>query len=114
MLTRCGPVITCRTGGIPEAAGEDCVYADVDSSDQTGAHQKCLEESLRRCLDKVVLEMTDEQREEMTSKARKYSMQFGRDHVFSLLESKAMLARDKNSVARANSPELKWTPTGRT
>jgi glycogen(starch) synthase len=108
MLTHCGPVITCRTGGIPEAAGDDCVYADVDSSDQTGAHQKCLEDSLRRCLDKVVLEMTDEEREEMTSKARRYSMQFGRDHVFSLLESKATLVRDQNSVSTApSSPELK-------
>ena len=27
MLTKCGPVITCRTGGIPEAAGEHCIYA---------------------------------------------------------------------------------------
>ena len=106
MLTHCGPVITCRTGGIPEAAGEDCVYADVDSSDETGAHQKCLEESLTRCLNKVVLEMTDEEREEMTSKARRYSMQFGRAHVFSLLEAKAMLVREQRSFSTApNSPE---------
>ena len=106
MLTHCGPVITCRTGGIPEAAGEDCVYADVDSSDETGAHQKCLEESLTRCLNKVVLEMTDEEREEMTSKARSYSMQFGRAHVFSLLEAKATLVREQRSFSTApNSPE---------
>jgi glycogen(starch) synthase len=105
MLTHCGPVITCRTGGIPEAAGEDCIYAEVDNSDETGAHQPCLEASLKECLNKVVLEMSAEEKEQMTAKAREYSMQFGREHVFALLESKATVAREQKRVATApNSP----------
>ena len=110
MLTECGPVITCRTGGIPEAAGDDaqhptCVYAEVDNTDTTGAHQDCLEESLKLCLNRVVLEMTAEEKETMTSEARKYSMQFGREQVFGLLEAKATVAREAKSVTTApNSP----------
>ena len=43
----------------------------------------------------------------MTSKARRYSMQFGRAHVFSLLEAKAMLVREQRSFSTApNSPEV--------
>ena len=110
MLTECGPVITCRTGGIPEAAGDDaqhptCVFAEVDNTDTTGAHQDCLEESLKLCLNRVVLEMTAEEKETMTSEARKYSMQFGREQVFGLLEAKATVAREAKRVTTApNSP----------
>ena len=103
MLTHCGPVITCRTGGIPEAAGEDCVYADVDNSDTTGAHQACLEASLKDCLNKVVLEMTDDEKEAMTTAARQYSMQFGRDSVWGKLEAKVIVAREQKRVSSAPS-----------
>ena len=100
MLTRCGPVITCQTGGIPEAAGKDCVYAEVDQSEDTGAYQHILQESLRDSLNYVVLEMTEAEKEEMTAKARAYSMQFGRESVWAKLKAKAEEARCIKDAAK--------------
>lgn len=88
MLTNCGPVITCKTGGIPEAAGKHCFYADVDSS-----------ASLRTNLEKAVLGMSDEACAEMTRGAREHSMQFSRDNVWALLESKVEAAREAKTMA---------------
>ena len=52
-----------------------------------------LQDSLRDSLNYVVLEMTETEKEEMTSKARTYSMQFGRDSVWAKLRAKAEAAR---------------------
>jgi len=99
MLTRCGPVITCPTGGIPEAAGKNCVYAEVDQSEDTGAYQYILQDSLRDCLNHVVLEMTDAEKQQISARARTYSMQFDRESVWAKLRAEAEAARALKDAA---------------
>uniref|UniRef100_A0A7S2D5I3 Glycosyl transferase family 1 domain-containing protein n=1 Tax=Florenciella parvula TaxID=236787 RepID=A0A7S2D5I3_9STRA len=93
MLTQCGPVITCRTGGIPEATGDHCVYAVPGNSEKSGVAFDTCAESLREKLELVCLDMSESERTTLTNGAREYSLQFDRSNVFALLESKANAAR---------------------
>jgi glycosyltransferase involved in cell wall biosynthesis len=111
MLTQCGPVITCQTGGIPEAAGGHCIYATPGDEYKSGpAFDSCVE-SLRQCLEQAVLEMTDDQRAELTGAARRYSLQFDRSNVFALLEQKADGARAANHSNSGGAP-VQQVPIG--
>jgi len=89
MLTNCGPVITCRTGGIPEAAGEHCFYADVNSAS-----------SLTVCLEDAVLNQTADAKANMLKGARQHALQFGRESVWQKLETKVVAARDAKVEAK--------------
>ena len=65
-----GPVVTTRTGGIPEATGGHCIYHDAGNVDD-----------LTRALDQVQ-GMSIEQRRRMNDAARTYAMRFDRAEVF--------------------------------
>ena len=47
--------------------------------------------------------MTDDEKEAMTTAARQYSMQFGRDSVWGKLEAKVIVAREQKRVSSAPS-----------
>ncbi|MBB6429372.1 glycosyltransferase family 4 protein [Algisphaera agarilytica] len=65
-----GPVVTTRTGGIPEATGDQCIY-----------HEAGNVKDLTRALDEA-FGMTTEQRHQLSADARQYAMQFDRAEVF--------------------------------
>lgn len=68
-----GPVITTRTGGIPEASGGHCLeHAAGDVSE------------LRACLDRAS-EMTEPERRALSQEARKFALQFDRKRIFERL-----------------------------
>jgi len=87
------PVITCRTGGIPEATGGHCVYATPGDENKEGPCFDACANSLRECLEHVCLRMTDAERNVMITAALKYSLQFDRDCVFKRLEAQADAVR---------------------
>ncbi|MFC1648537.1 glycosyltransferase family 4 protein [Nanoarchaeota archaeon] len=65
-----GPVITTRTGGVPEAVGDNCLYVETDNPDNVAqvlnqAHSMPIEHRLS-----------------LASAAREYALQFDRANVF--------------------------------
>ncbi len=79
-----GPVITTRTGGIPEASGGNCLEHEAGNVDE-----------LRECLNRVAA-MTDEEREQLATSARQFAMQFDRQEILARL-----VARASNGVQAA-------------
>ncbi|MGB0768030.1 MAG: glycosyltransferase family 4 protein [Phycisphaeraceae bacterium] len=82
-----GPVVTTRTGGIPEATGDQCLY-----------HEAGNVADLRRALDEAYA-MTDDQRLQLSRDARAYAMRFDRAAVFANLVD--MLAAPKHAKNEA-------------
>lgn len=75
-----GPVITTRTGGIPEASGGHCLeHAPGDVA------------GLRACLDRAG-EMTECERRSLSAEARGFAMRFDRMAILSKLISRAHAA----------------------
>lgn len=68
-----GPVITTRTGGIPEASGGHCLE-----------HEAGNVEALRACLNKVS-EMTEEERMKLSADAKSFAMRFDRMEILTRL-----------------------------
>ena len=65
-----GPVVTTRTGGIPEATGDQCIY-----------HEAGNVSDLTRALDEAY-NMTDDERHQLSKDAREFAMRFDRAAVF--------------------------------
>ena len=61
-----GPVITTRTGGIPEASGGHCLEHEAGNVDK-----------LRECLNRAYF-MTNEERAELSERARQFALNFDR------------------------------------
>ena len=61
-----GPVITTRTGGIPEASGGHCLEHEAGNVDE-----------LRECLNRAFF-MTNEERAELSERARQFALNFDR------------------------------------
>jgi glycosyltransferase involved in cell wall biosynthesis len=76
-----GPVITTTTGGTGEAVGDTAVI--VEAGDIAG---------LAAAMDRVVLEMTEEERARREQRARDYAMAFDRVRVFDDLFPKVAAA----------------------
>lgn len=74
MLAGGGPVVTCATGGIPEAVGDTAVLVPTDDPD-----------ALRAALDEVVCDWTTEQRRAVRARARSHALRFDREAVFDAL-----------------------------
>lgn len=74
MLAGGGPVITCATGGIPEAVGDTALIVPPGSS-----------QALSEALDHAVGGMTAAERTRRAAAARTYAMQFDRSVVFAKL-----------------------------
>nr|WP_231747572.1 glycosyltransferase [Auraticoccus cholistanensis] len=74
MLAGGGPVVTCPTGGIPEAVGDTAVL--VPASDPR---------ALRAALDEVVCDWTPQQRRAARARARSHALGFDRHAVFDAL-----------------------------
>ncbi|MEM1354305.1 MAG: glycosyltransferase [Planctomycetota bacterium] len=68
-----GPVVTTRTGGIPEATGDQCIY-----------HEAGNVTDLTRAIDEAY-HMGDNDRRGLSEAARQYAMRFDRAEVFSKL-----------------------------
>ena len=64
-----GPVITTKTGGIPEASGGYCLE-----------HEAGNVEDLRRCLDQAATMSTEEKRQ-LSKEAQEFAMQFDRGEI---------------------------------
>ncbi len=73
-----GPVITTRTGGIPEASGGHCLEHEAGDVDD-----------LRRCLDTVAA-MSDDDRAELSRRARAFAQRFDRGEILGKLLERAM------------------------
>jgi glycosyltransferase involved in cell wall biosynthesis len=74
MLAGGGPVITTRTGGVGEAVGDTAVIVDAgDVAQIAGA------------IDRVVLDLSPEERQLMADRAREYAVAFDRTRVFDSL-----------------------------
>jgi glycosyltransferase involved in cell wall biosynthesis len=71
MLAGGGPVITTTTGGTREAVGDTAVI--VDAGDVAG---------LAGAMDRVVLQMTPAEREDLARRGREHAMAFDRVRVF--------------------------------
>lgn len=74
MLAGGGPVITTRTGGIPEAVGETATTVPINSPDAVAA-----------AIDQVVLGLSVEDRRAQEQRARQHALQFDRLQVFDAL-----------------------------
>lgn len=74
MLAGGGPVITCATGGVPEAVGDTAII--VPPSDPA---------ALRAALDDVVCDWTPDQVGQAKLRARSFALQFDREAVFDRL-----------------------------
>jgi glycosyltransferase involved in cell wall biosynthesis len=74
MLAGGGPVITCPTGGIPEAVGDTALMVPVGSP-----------QAIAEALDFVVGGMTPAERTRRETAAREFAMRFDRDQVFDKL-----------------------------
>jgi len=74
-------VVTTRTGGIPEATGDQCIY-----------HEAGNVSDLTRALDEA-LNMAEPQRRKLSEEAREFAMRFDRAAVFGNLVK--MLATPK-------------------
>lgn len=77
-----GPVITTRTGGIPEATGGHCLEHEAGNVDE-----------LRECLNRAYF-MTREERRELSQRAEQFALNFDRAAILSNLitRSKAVTA----------------------
>ncbi|MFV0633752.1 glycosyltransferase [Demequina sp.] len=85
MLAGGGPVITCATGGIPEAVGDTALMVPVSSPS-----------AIAGAIDTAVLGMSDAARTAHRSRARAHAMQFDRTPVFDrLFEKVAVAARTR-------------------
>ncbi|GAA5484742.1 glycosyltransferase family 4 protein [Haloferula sargassicola] len=73
-----GPVITTRTGGIPEASGGHCLEHEPGDVD-----------GLRACLDRIA-EMTDAEREELSRVGRAFALRFDRTVILQNLIDRAV------------------------
>lgn len=74
MLAGGGPVITTTTGGVGEAVGDTAVIVEAGNvADITAA------------IDRVVLDMSPEERHRMADRAREYALSFDRVRVFDSL-----------------------------
>ena len=74
-----GPVITTRTGGIPEASGGLCL--EHEAGDVGG---------LRACLDQVAA-MSDDERSRLSKAARQFALRFDREAILRSLLDRAIL-----------------------
>tara|TARA_R110002096_G_scaffold119925_6_gene259919 strand:+ start:2834 stop:4162 length:1329 start_codon:yes stop_codon:yes gene_type:complete len=72
-----GPVITTRTGGIPEATGGHCLEHEAGNIDE-----------LRECLNRAYF-MTSEEREELSQRARDFALSFDRVAILENLISRS-------------------------
>ena len=72
-----GPVITTRTGGIPEASGGHCLE-----------HEPGDVEGLRHCLDRVA-EMSDASRYSLSTEAKNFALRFERTKILGNLIARA-------------------------
>ncbi|MBK1881243.1 glycosyltransferase family 4 protein [Luteolibacter pohnpeiensis] len=72
-----GPVITTRTGGIPEASGGHCLE-----------HEPGDVEGLQSCLNQVA-QMSDQQRADLSAKARAFALRFDRKEILVNLVDRA-------------------------
>lgn len=73
-----GPVITTRTGGIPEASGGHCLEHEAGDVD-----------GLRACLNQVAA-MTDQERASLSEEARQFAMRFDRQAILRNLLDRAV------------------------
>ena len=80
-----GPVITTRTGGIPEATGGHCLEHEAGNVDQ-----------LRDCLDRAA-SMSNAERYSLSRRARSFALQFDRSAVLRRLLRVA--AGESSSIA---------------
>ncbi len=74
MLAGGGPVITCRTGGIPEAVGEHAHYVPHGSP-----------AAIADAIDTAIGRLSDDELNRRSAAARAYAMQFDRANVFDRL-----------------------------
>lgn len=72
-----GPVITTRTGGIPEASGGHCLEHEAGNVAE-----------LRDCLNQVAA-MSDAEREQLANSARQFALQFDRQEILARLIARA-------------------------
>ena len=79
-----GPVITTRTGGIPEASGGHGL--EHEAGDVAG---------LRVCLDRAA-EMSEDERRELSEQAKAFAMRFDRTEILHRLLDRAL---SKNEAA---------------
>ncbi|MFN3166095.1 MAG: glycosyltransferase family 4 protein [Phycisphaeraceae bacterium] len=84
-----GPVITTRTGGIPEATGDRCLY-----------HEAGNVQDLTRALDQAY-SMTDDQRRQLSDDARRFAMRFDKAAVFGNLLEQLATPSAKGAAAMA-------------
>ena len=77
-----GPVITTRTGGIPEASGGNCLEHEAGDVD-----------GLRSCLDKVA-GMSHQEREQLSRAGRAFAMRFDRTNILKNLVERAVDQRE--------------------
>lgn len=84
-----GPVITTRTGGIPEATGGQCLY-----------HEAGNVTDLTRALDQAFA-MDDDQRVALSIKARGYAMRFDRAEVFGNLMRQMVVGQAQAAAVMA-------------
>jgi len=75
-----GPVITTRTGGIPEATGGHCLEHEAGDRD-----------SLREALNRAAF-MSESEREALSRRAREYAMRFDQASVLESLLERSLLA----------------------
>lgn len=75
-----GPVITTRTGGIPEATGGHCLE-----------HEAGNVEELRECLNRAYF-MTNEERRDLSNRAREFAMNFDRMNILENLICRSLAA----------------------
>lgn len=73
-----GPVITTRTGGIPEASGGHCLEHEAGNVDD-----------LRECLNRAWF-MTDEERSELSERAREFALHFDRAAILENLVQRCL------------------------
>ncbi|MET8764316.1 glycosyltransferase [Lentzea sp. NPDC004782] len=71
MLAGGGPVITTTTGGVGEAVGRTAVVVEAGNTDDIAA-----------AIDRVVLDMSAEERQLMADRAREHALSFDRVRVF--------------------------------
>jgi glycosyltransferase involved in cell wall biosynthesis len=74
MLAGGGPVITTRTGGIPEAVGDTATTIPIESPAAVAA-----------AIDDAVFRVTDDERRSRAERARGHALQFDRLRVFDRL-----------------------------
>ncbi len=72
-----GPVITTRTGGIPEAVGDCALSIEAGSP-----------ASITAALDHVMFEMSELEKQALAVRARSYALSFDRHNVFELLTAR--------------------------